>query len=89
MNNAFKHIRDPLYGFVNLSEQETNAVDTEAWQRLRWIKQLSHAYVAYPTAAHTRFEHSLGAAHIAGRMCEMLDINGEDMRRISRNLRVV
>lgn len=82
MSGKFKSIRDPLYGFVRLSEQETDAIDVYAYQRLRWIKQLSHAYVAYPTAVHTRFEHSLGAAHIAGRMCEKLDICGEDVRSV-------
>lgn len=82
MGAAFKHIRDPLYGFIHLSRQETSTIDTGAYQRLRWIKQLSHAYVAYPTAVHTRFEHSLGATHIAGRMCDKLDIVGEDMRDV-------
>lgn len=79
MNNTFKHIRDPLYGFVHLSSQETDTIDTEVYQRLRWIKQLSHAYVSYPTAVHTRFEHSLGATHIAGRMCKKLGIVDNDM----------
>ena len=82
MNKVFKHIRDPMYGFVRLSRQETNTIDTEAYQRLRWIKQLSHAYVAYPTAVHTRFEHSLGAVHIAGRMCEKLGIVNEDVQDV-------
>ncbi len=71
----YKSIRDPLYGFVGLSREETKLIDTDIFGRLRRIKQLSHAYVAYPSAVHTRFEHSLGVAHIAGRMCDELDLD--------------
>lgn len=78
MTTQFRHIRDPLYGFVDLTEDEIRVVDTEAYQRLRRIKQLSHAYLVYPTAVHSRFEHTLGATHIAGRMCDALGIEGED-----------
>jgi HD superfamily phosphohydrolase len=57
-----------LYGFIDLSELETKLIDTAIFQRLRFIKQLSHAYLVYPTAIHTRFEHSLGATHLADKM---------------------
>ncbi|GEM_PF-4002275 len=53
-------------------------------QRLLRIKQLAHTYVAYPSAVHTRFEHSLGAMHVSGRMCERLGIITERNRRIVR-----
>lgn len=67
-------IRDPLYGFVELSPFERDIVVTNVIQRLLRIKQLAHTYVAYPSAMHTRFEHSLGAMHVSGRMCGQLDI---------------
>jgi len=44
------------------------------------IKQLSHTYMVYPSAVHTRFEHSLGAMHVASRMCDALGISGNDKR---------
>ncbi len=72
-----KSIRDPLYGFIDLSEKETKLIDTIAFRRLQFIKQLSHAYVVYPSAIHTRFEHSLGAMFIADKICSELDIQGE------------
>ena len=83
--DKFRHksIRDPLYGFVGLSETETELVDTPIFRRLHSIKQLSHAFLVYPSAIHTRFEHSLGCAHLAGRMCDQLGIGGrekEDVR---------
>ena len=67
-NYRFKSIRDPLYGFIDISETETKLIDTFSFKRLQNIKQLSHAYVVYPSAIHTRFEHSLGALHIANRL---------------------
>ena len=79
---SHKYIRDPLYGFINLSEEETKLIDLEMFQRLQRIKQLSHAYVVYPSSVHTRFEHSLGTIHVAGRMCSMLDLSFEDTRSV-------
>lgn len=73
----YKSIRDPLYGFIDLSELETKLIDTIIFRRLQFIKQLSHAYVVYPSAIHTRFEHSLGALFIADKMCDELGIESE------------
>ena len=73
----YKSIRDPLYGFINLSKKEIEIINTSYFQRLRNIKQLAHEYVVYPSAVHTRFEHSLGTVHVANRMCDQLDIGGE------------
>ena len=64
------------------NEDEIHVVDTEAYQRLRRIKQMSHAYLVYPTAVHSRFEHTLGATHISGRMCDALGIDGEDRTNV-------
>ena len=77
MSKLFRHktIRDPLYGFVEISERETQVIDTDVFRRLQYIKQLSHAYVVYPSAVHTRFEHSLGTTHIAGRLCSELELD--------------
>ena len=72
---SHKSIRDPLYGFINLSKKETEIIDTPVFRRLQNIKQLSHAFVVYPSAIHTRFEHSLGALHVADRMCQQLELD--------------
>lgn len=82
---SHKSIRDPLYGFVNLSKKETEIIDTFPFRRLQNIKQLSHAYVVYPSAIHTRFEHSLGALHVADRMCQQLELekNQRELVRLS------
>ena len=78
-----KTIRDPLYGFIDVSDLELKIIDTEVFRRLLLIKQLSHAYVVYPTAIHSRFEHSLGTLYIADRMAQELDLNYNE-RKIVR-----
>lgn len=65
-------IRDPIYGFIEPSEKELKIINTSLFQRLRRIKQLAMAYLVYPGANHTRFDHSLGVYHVAGRMADKL-----------------
>jgi len=52
-------------GDVSLTYLERDLVDTPQYQRLREIKQLGSAYLVYPTALHTRFDHGLGALYMA------------------------
>lgn len=59
-------ISDPIHGYFYLSSVEKDIVDSPLFQRLRRIRQLASAYLTYPSAQHTRFEHSLGAMHLAG-----------------------
>ncbi|MGA9350839.1 MAG: HD domain-containing protein, partial [Anaerolineae bacterium] len=47
-------------------------MDTRVFQRLRGIRQLAMAHLLYPGALHTRFDHSVGTMHVAGRICERL-----------------
>lgn len=78
----FKVIRDPLYGFINISELETRVIDTEIFKRLQFIKQLSHAYVVYPSSIHTRFEHSLGTLYVSNIMANELRFDEQEIKRI-------
>lgn len=67
-------IKDPIYGYVRLTEVERNIIDTLAVQRLRRIRQLAGAEYVYPAANHTRFEHVLGAMYLAGVVAENLPV---------------
>src|SRR5207302_1248300 len=49
-------------------------IDTPAFQRLRYVRQLGHAFLVYPGATHTRFEHALGAYHLACRVTKELQV---------------
>ncbi len=59
-------ISDPIHGYFYLSDVERDVIDTQVFQRLRRIRQLAGAHLTYPAAQHSRFEHSLGTAHVAG-----------------------
>ncbi len=75
-------IRDPIHGFIELDEDELNIINTPIFQRLRGIRQLALANLVYPGAVHTRFEHSLGTCHVAGRMAKVLDLNDSDTKDV-------
>jgi HD superfamily phosphohydrolase len=74
-------IKDPLYGYIRLTEIEKNVIDTHAVQRLRRIRQLAGAEYVYPAANHTRFEHVLGAMYLAGVVVENLPAELSDEER--------
>lgn len=61
-------VRDPIHGFVELTSQEWEAVNSAAFQRLRDIRQLGMGHFVYPGANHTRFEHSIGVVEVSTRM---------------------
>jgi len=65
-------IKDPIYGYIRLTEVERNIIDTVAVQRLRRIRQLAGAEFVYPAANHTRFEHVLGTMYLAGVVSDCL-----------------
>lgn len=77
-----KVIRDSIHGDIFLKPPEIEAVDTPEFQRLRRIKQLGLTNLVYPSANHTRFEHSLGTLHLAGKIAERLGLEEEEMRLI-------
>jgi uncharacterized protein len=67
-----KLIRDAVHGDIEMSALEVELIDTLEFQRLRGIKQLGTAYLVFPSAVHTRFEHSLGTSWMAHRMVEAI-----------------
>ncbi|HEY9518705.1 MAG TPA: HD domain-containing protein, partial [Gemmatimonadales bacterium] len=52
-------------------------VDSAPFQRLRYVRQLGHAFLVYPGATHSRFEHALGAYHLTKRALATLEQRGE------------
>ena len=75
-------LRDPVHGLVSFESAEEQIVEallkTAELQRLRRIRQLGFTSLAYPGADHTRFSHSLGAAHVMTRFVRRLrDLHDE------------
>ena len=58
-------ILDPIHGYIEFDKMKRSLFDTPQMQRLRRIKQLGFSNLVYPGANHTRFEHSMGAMHLA------------------------
>jgi len=57
-------VRDPLWNTIRLDPTAARIIDTAAFQRLRYIRQLGLAHLVYPGASHTRFDHALGVYHL-------------------------
>ena len=72
-----KLIRDAVHGDIEMTALEVELMDTPEFQRLRGIKQLGTAYLVFPSAVHTRFEHSLGTSWMAHRMLNVLRRSAE------------
>ena len=70
-----KLIRDAVHGDIEMGLLEVEIMDTPEFQRLRGIKQLGTAYLVFPSATHTRFEHSLGTSWMAHRILEVIQRN--------------
>ena len=81
-----KLIRDAVHGDIEMSPLEVELMDTPEFQRLRGIKQLGTAYLVFPSAVHTRFEHSLGTSWMAHRILESVRrnyaVSADEERRI-------
>ena len=73
---ALEIIRDPLWNNIRLDPLALRLVDSPPFQRLRYVRQLGLAYLVYPGATHSRFEHALGAHHLARRTLSLLDEAG-------------
>jgi len=74
---GFEVVRDPLWDNIRLDPEALAVVDTPAVQRLRYVRQLGHAFLVYPGATHSRFEHALGAYHLARRVLAQLEDTGD------------
>jgi HD superfamily phosphohydrolase len=73
-------IADPIHGYITFTvpvggreeTTEKDLIDSPWTQRLRYINQLQSARWVFPSAEHSRFVHSLGAMHVAGRFARHL-----------------
>lgn len=75
--SEFEVVRDPLWDNIRLDPLAAGVLDTPAMQRMRYVRQLGHAFLVYPGATHTRFEHALGAYHLTRLALNSLAERGE------------
>jgi HD superfamily phosphohydrolase len=82
-------IKDPVHGYVYITEAEKEIIDSYPMQRLRRLRQLAGSEYVYPGANHTRFEHCIGVMYLAGKVVEnpnvsrMVTDEEMDMTRIA------
>jgi hypothetical protein len=81
---AIEIIRDPLWNNIRLDPLSFELIDTPAFQRLRYVRQLGLAFLVYPGATHSRFEHALGTYHLARRTLSLFEEH-EDFRDVGRD----
>lgn len=65
-------LRDPIWNNVRLDPLALALLDTATVQRLRYVRQLGLAFLVYPGATHSRFEHAVGAYHLSGLALRLL-----------------
>jgi HD superfamily phosphohydrolase len=78
----FEILRDPVWNNIRIDQLTLELVDTEVFQRLRYVRQLGWTYLVYPGATHSRFEHALGTHHLSRRTLALL-CEAEDSVSIS------
>src|SRR2546430_8618479 len=81
---AIEIIRDPLWNNIRLDPLSFELIDTPAFQRLRHVRQLGLAFLVYPGATHSRFEHALGTYHLARRTLALFE-EQDDYSAIGRD----
>jgi len=75
-------IKDSVHDHIAVDGVAEALLDTPPVQRLRHIKQLGTVTLVYPSANHTRFEHSLGVYHLADEALTHLGIEGQQAERV-------
>lgn len=75
-------IKDSVHDHIEVEGVAAALLDTPPVQRLRRIGQLGTVSLVYPSANHTRFEHSLGVYHIANQALEKLAVAGPQAERV-------
>ena len=82
-SELMRRVRDSIHDYIDLDALESSLVDTEPYQRLRWIKQLGSANLVYPGANHTRLEHSIGVSHLVKQMASQSDVPKDEIPLVS------
>ena len=86
IQNKRKIINDPVFGFINIpTDFHYDIIQHPYFQRLNRIKQMGLAYLVYPGAQHTRFQHSLGAMFLTNEAIKQIRSRGHEITEDESN----
>lgn len=85
---SIKEVFDPIHEFITITPLMQQIINTPEMQRLRELKQLGATYFVFPSATHSRFAHSLGVSHLAGKMMESLQKNQPELEINDRDIEI-
>ncbi|KAJ2355971.1 hypothetical protein GGF43_002366, partial [Coemansia sp. RSA 2618] len=83
------YVNDPIHGYIPLSQDMLQIIDTPQFQRLRDLKQMGASYYVFPGGSHRRFEHCNGTAFLAGEVVQGLAQRQPDLDISARDIRCV
>ncbi len=75
MRRYWGEIKDPVHGYVYITDAEKRLIDSYPFQRLHRLRQLAGSEFVYSGANHTRFEHSIGVMYLAGKLTENQNVS--------------
>ena len=84
-----KSFKCPVHKFIRIEPLALQIIDTIEFQRLRFIRQLGVCHYIYPSASHTRFEHSLGVYNLVGKLFSCLLDNQPDLQIPKRDILLI
>lgn len=81
-------IQDPIHGGITFGKIERALIDHRLFQRLHGLRQNSLLYLIFPAANHTRFDHSVGVMHLAGKFLEAVVNNQRKICKAGESRRI-
>ena len=82
-------IFDPVHREYEMGPEIIDIINSVEFQRLRRLRQLGTAHWVWLGATHTRFEHSIAVAHLAGRLASHLQKKQPDLKITERQILLV
>ena len=73
----YKEINDAIHGSIKISNIACMVIDTLHFQRLKYLHQLGACHYVFPSATHTRFEHSIGTYYLVGKVLDNIKNNSD------------
>lgn len=84
-----KYFLDSVHGNIKICHNLLQIIHLPEFQRLKKIKQLGNAHYVFMGATHTRFEHSIGVAHLCGKLLTNIKENQADLNIDDRDILLV